>query len=42
MVLLSELGLQIATVADLGDYVTIAIGGENLVTLEDVGMAQFF
>ena len=38
----SELGLQVALVAEFSDDVAVAIAGEDLVALEDVGMIQFF
>lgn len=40
--LLPQPRLQIPFVAQLGDDVTVPIAGENLMTFEDVGVAEFF
>ena len=37
---LAQAGLEVALVAELGDDVAIAVAGEDLVALEDVGVAQ--
>ncbi len=42
MFLIFQFRLQISTIAEFCDYVTVPITCENLVTLQDVRVAQLF
>jgi hypothetical protein len=42
MMLLPELGLEVALVAEFSDNIAVAITGEHLEALEDVRVVEFF
>lgn len=41
MVLPPEFGFEIPAIAELGDDVTVSVGGENFIALKNVGVIEF-